>query len=226
MLIEEITHTIIRMLESQSENFEQSHHQDSDYFINTFKDLSPETIEPDLFRNLESELTSADFELASQNDVVKVLNDNALLCRSEDFRSAMDLITAGESIEISNNDQHANMCSMSSSKGYRVAMEEGFGNKEINAVAKVVLTFHDSNIDSRDKISADDDLWRLKPETASVSIAGSGTVTSEDVEMISFRFPIHLYPEQLLTDAEADMLEDTNLPFIVRHYVKNRKNTH
>jgi hypothetical protein len=132
----------------------------------------------------------------------------------------MELVLESTPIELPNEAEHANMCTMSSSNGYRVAMTEGFSGKDVNHAVKVVLSFVGTHLDKNAAIPKDSDLWHTKPETAAVSVAGSGEIYPEDIQMISFRFPVHLYPDHLLSEAEKDILEETGLGFVVRHYTQ------
>lgn len=120
------------------------------------------------------------------------------------------------------------MCIMASGEGFRVAMEEGFSGEDVGNAVKAVMTFRGSHLSSRDSVSRDAELWQTKPKTAQVSLIGEGEVALDDIVMISFRFPSHLFPEELLTDEETERLESgEKVPFIVRHYTPHiEKATH
>ena len=186
-----------------------------------------ETVEDsDIFSNLEKSLDKGGFSLASETRVSQIFNSNSLVCRSESFSKVMDLVLEQKSI-ILTNDEHANMCNVAHGEGFRVAMTEGFSGEEVGGAVKVVLTFQKYNLDSSEQVKQDDDLWFTKPNTAKVSLIGKGQINIEDLEMISFRFPVRFYPENLLTDSEKERLEDGGVSFIVRHYIKsNVKATH
>ena len=192
-----------------------------------FKELvsSENTADSEVFKDLEESLSSEGFSLASEASVSSILNSNSLVCRSQSFDGAMDLILDKQPIDLINRHSHANMCVMASGEGFRVAMTEGFSSKDVGGVVKVVLTFRESHLDSSKKIPHDDDLWVTKPDTAKVSLVGKGEITIEDLEMISFRFPVRFYPEELLTDSEKERLDNEEISFIVRHYIPNNEKT-
>lgn len=179
------------------------------------------------FNNLEEILFNNGFMLALHEDVSSVLNDNSLICRSEEFGLVLDLIAEEKPINIENGDGHANMCKMFSGDGFRIAMQEGFSGRDVGGLVKTVLVFRGNSLKSQKKITLNDQLWELKPETAQVSLAGSGQIELDDIEMISFRLPVTFFPENLLTEQEQDLLENQNIKFIVRHYIKvNKKTVH
>jgi hypothetical protein len=184
----------------------------------------PHTHDSDVFEDLEDVLGSQGFELAGTFSVSDIFYDNALLCRSESFTKVMELLLEDRSIELESQDNDANLCRMASGKGFRVAMEEGFSGKDVSNSIKAVLVFKSTHITSHD-LSKDKDLWALKPQTASVSQAGSGSIEREDVAMVSFRFPIHLFPEHLLSETEKENLELSKTKFVVRHYILKNKIT-
>lgn len=177
------------------------------------------------FTELEESLAGAGFSLADPQTVHAIFHDNNLLCRSENFSQVMDLIVNHRPIQIANEDNQANMCTMSSTNGYRVAMEEGFSGKDVGGVLKVVISFDGSQIENHGHVPFDNDLWKYKPKTAEVSIVGSGTISPDDIALVSFRIPTKFYPSNKLTEQEFEMLEGTAIPFIVRHYT-NKKTTH
>lgn len=183
----------------------------------------------DVFTNLENTLKQHGYNLASNNEAVSIFNDNSLFCRTENFSRLMDLITEKRPIDLQNEENNANLCIMSGSTGYKVAMEEGFSGKDVNHAVKAVVTFTGNNLSRCDQISKNDELWDLKPKTASVSFSAKGQIFEDDVEMISFRFPVQLYPESMFTDTELEMLEENQIKFIVRHYTpihNNKITTH
>ncbi len=190
-----------------------------------FSKLTTEEGNRSVFEELEQTLEINNYELADNNTAYEILHDDSLLCRSENFSRVINLIQEQTPIEIENSEELPNMCTMSSTNGYRVAMSEGFSGEDVGNTVKVVVSFRGSHINNRGHVSREDDLWKFKPQTAEVSIVGSGTIYPEDVEMASFRFPIHLYPEQKLSEHELEMLENEEIQFIVRHYTK-KKTTH
>jgi hypothetical protein len=181
----------------------------------------------EVFMNLERELRNAGFELATQDDVRKIFNDNTLICRSELFTKVIDTITAEDPLLIANNET-ANMCIMASGTGFKTAMQEGFSGRDVDGIVKTVITFKPEHLRTRSNIPTTDELWQTKPKTAQVSLIGSGELYPEDITMVSFRFPIRLYPEELLSETERDLLENEKITFIVRHYhvSKNERAVH
>ncbi len=188
-----------------------------------FSELTPDNIKEPLFEELEEIFINAGYEIGEANSISRVINNNSLLCRSENFTKVLDLITDDLNIGLKNENGDANMCKMSSSKGYSVAMEEGFSGNDVGNKVKVVISFKGSHI-SKDSISKDSDLWEYKPKTAEVSLSGSGEILPEDIMMVSFRFPISYYPENLLLQYERDRFDERKIDFIIRHYIK--KDTH
>lgn len=191
---------------------------ETDVIVNSFRELTPENTNELVFERLEEELRENGFEFANTNEVARVFNNNSLFCRSEEFTKVLELISINKTISLTS-DNSANICRMSPD-GYRTAMTEGFSGKDVNHTAKTVISFRGDSLTSTNPISRDNDLWRLKPETAEISMAGNGEINSEDVEMISFRFPINFYPTEILTDDEYDRYENAEIKFIVRHYIK------
>lgn len=189
--------------------------------------VSAETPVRSVFSNLETALVGEGFSLADANAASEILASNTLLCRSENFTKVLDLLTLGTPIEILNREHQANMCSVASGSGFRVAMTEGFSGEDVGDTVKTVITFRGEHLTERSSIPHSADLWQTKPQTAQVSLAGRGTVMLDDIEMVSFRFPVHLFPEELLTEEEREQLEDSGIHFIVRHYVPRiEKTTH
>lgn len=200
-----------------------NNHHFSESLATHFKEIANHEIpnEETPFVELEQKLENAGFSLADQQTVFELLHDNQLLCRSENFSRVLDLILTHIPIEIQNKN-YANMCTMSESAGYRVAMAEGFSGKDVGSAVKTVLTFSGNSIENHGHLPTTDDLWKLKPNTAEVSIIGSGTINHDDVKMVSFRFPIALYPEDKLTEQERELLDDEAIHFIVRHYTPSK----
>lgn len=216
------TKSVIHYTYMNLENFghEPTSISKADMLASGFRELTRENHEAIIFEKLEAQLEAAGFEVGDVNKASKVLLNNSLFCRSENFSRVMELVLDNKPIELENESAYANMCTMSATQGYKIAMSEGFSGKDVNHALKVVISFAGDHLERNESIPKDNDLWKLKPETAAVSIAGSGEITPEDVKMVSFRFPVHLYPEHLLTEAEQDMLEETGLGFIVRHYTQ------
>jgi hypothetical protein len=194
-----------------------------DEIVSGFKKLDIQDPNVEVFRQLEQELRAAGFELATNQEVQQIFNEPSLICRSEVFRKALEMIEEQTPIELENSDNNANACRISGSQGFRVAMEEGFGNKEIDGKAKVVITFQGNHLEHQSSLKRDDELWQTKPNSAEVSLAVSGDVYFEDVKLVSFRFPVSLFPENMLSENEMELLEEANLPFIVRHYKPQAK---
>ena len=181
-----------------------------------------EKLDHTVFAELESALAQAGFTVADTIAVQEVFNNQTLLCRSENFSKTMDLIFDHTPLSIENSDNHANMCTMSAATGYKVAMSEGFSGKDVEGIVKVVISFESTHITNHGHLSSTDDLWKFKPQTAEVSIAGSGQIYPEEIAMISFRFPIHYYPDDMLSEAEQDLLDEEKISFVVRHYIQKR----
>lgn len=208
--------------------FERSQPTTSEHLAAGFKELR-EAESPDsaVFSSLEGTLSNRGYSLANEADVHQILSDATLLCRSEHFTRVTDLLTEDIPIRIESRDGGANMCQMYSGEGFKTAMSEGFSGKDVGGAVKVVITFHGNNLHAQEKIAATHSLWSTKPKTAQVSISGSGLITTDDVAMLSFRFPIRYFPEHLLTEEEQDRLAHEGISFIVRHYVPQKeKATH
>jgi hypothetical protein len=178
-----------------------------------------------VFESLENDLAENGFSLADMNAVFEILHDDSLLCRSESFSRIMSLLLEHQDVEITNPDSRANMCVMAAGNGFKTAMMEGFSGKDVDGAVKAVMTFDGENLSVKESIPRDSQLWEFKPETAKVSLAGSGLVHSDDVRMVSFRFPVRFFPENLLTEDEKDRLENGKIAFIVRHYISEKKKT-
>lgn len=178
-----------------------------------------------VFEDLEGDISKEGFVLATENDLSSIFYDNALLCRSESFSKVLDLLLEHRPLEIQTSTGEANMCNMASGEGFRTAMLEGFSGKDVDGAVKVVVTFRDAHLTTEESIPRDNELWRLKPNTAKVSLSGNGEILPEDIMMVSFRFPTHLFPDKLLTEAEREQLEETGIKFIVRHYIPAHKKT-
>lgn len=174
--------------------------------------------------DLNERLREAGFIQGDATTVIRIMNENQGLCRSESLSKVLDLL-AGTPITVTNPDEHANMCTMAGGSGYRTAMQEGFSGKDVAGAVKVVITFADTHLLKRQPIPRDNDLWRTKTATAQVSLIGQGTITPEDVDMISFRFPVALFDENKFTSEERELFENDELRFIVRHYVREINTT-
>lgn len=191
-----------------------------------FQDLSHNSVENGLetsaFKSLENALYENGFTIAGSIEASEVIQSDTLLCRSENFTKVIDLIESDNDLVISNASARANMCTMSAGSGFKTAMLEGFSGKDVGGLVKVVISFTGSHLEQTKSISKEDDLWKTKPETAAVSLAGQGVVTKDDLRMVSFRFPIRIFPETYLSDEEKERLEEENINFIVRHYIPNK----
>lgn len=191
----------------------------------TFSNLTvPETtVTPeDAFTALEKTLWDNGFSIASAIEAREIFSEQ-LYCRSEQFSKVITLLEGDESIEIINEDAHANMCTMSGGSGFKIAMTEGFSGKDVAGTIKVVVTFTGEHLTAHGSVPKEDELWATKPDTAAVSLVGKGGITKEDVRMISFRIPVRFFPETELSDEEKDLLEEDKIQFIVRHYVAHEK---
>jgi hypothetical protein len=205
-------------------NQDNSSLKTKEYLAQSFHELTPEYIEESPFEELEDTLIKEGYELGDNNSISEILHNNSLLCRSENFTKVIDLISNNETINLQPENGDANMCRMSSSQGYRIAMTEGFSGHDVGNKVKVVISVQSTHI-SQDEIPRDSDLWENKPKTAEVSISGKGQIFSKDIEMVSFRFPINYFPESMLSETEKISLEEQEIKFIVRHYIKE-KNVH
>jgi hypothetical protein len=199
----------------------------SDQLASAFRSMSENgVVDRRLFSALESDLEAAGFALSGTNDVFEKMHDQGLLCRSESFGRVMDAIADGKDIDIENAGDEANMCVMAGGAGFRIAMLEGFSGKDVDGMVKVVISFRKDHLASADPIARDSRLWESKPETSEVSLRGRGRISPEDIEMASFRFPVRFFPEERLTEDEADRLVDGKIGFIVRHYIKTKSRTY
>lgn len=176
-----------------------------------------------VFEDIESDLRNAGLSLAESSAVSDVFQEQSYLCRSESFEKVINTVVMGQDIDITNKSDRANMCMMASGKGFRVAMTEGFSGKEVGAIVKVVIVFKRDHLTSLQPVEKDSSLWDTKRETAEVSLKGKGRISFEDIEMISFRFPVQHFSETLLTEEERDAIDDEKISFVVRHYIKNQE---
>jgi hypothetical protein len=199
------------------------HDSESGILARRFQELS-HTHERGVFDELERDLLNAHYTVATPVEVTAIFNDHKLICRSEAFNRVMDLILTDDSILITNKGR-ANMCIMAGGVGFRTAMQEGFSGKDVGGVVKTVITFMSDHLTTRTNVPTDDGLWDTKPDTAKISLVGGGKITSDDVAMVSFRFPIQYFPESMLTSAERDLLEESSIQFIVRHYIHHTEKT-
>lgn len=195
----------------------------TEYFQALSSDLNNKSLENAAIESLEQTLFDNDYAIAGSIEAGDVLRSEKLFCRSEQFTKVLNLIESDEPLVIENRNSRANMCTVSAGSGFRVAMLEGFSGKDVGGLVKVVVTFSGEHLTERSPLAKDDELWRTKQETASVSLIGRGEVYKEDVQMVSFRFPAGHYPEHMLTEEEKDRLEEVGIQFIVRHYVPNKK---
>lgn len=186
-----------------------------------------EHIVSDITHDIEGSLEQQGFTLAEQTFVSHVLQRNELYCRSESMTRILSFLETEEPLQIFNKNGAANMCSMASGDGFRVAMEEGISKIERDKFAKVVLSFKGEHLSSRENVSPDDSLWETKPNTARVSLSGEGSINLEDIEMISVRYPTRYFPAEEYMDSELERIEEAGIEFIVRHYIPTqRKTTH
>ena len=190
--------------------------------ISGFKNLEVGNSDIEVFRNMERLLEDDGFSLSSNTETAQVLGDNSLFCRNESFSKVIDVLQGEDSVNISGNHGEANMCKMLSGDGFKTAMTEGFAGADVNNHVKAVISFEGHSLDSIDDIPKDSELWDRKPKTAQTSVTGSGVVSSDDIRMISLRFPVNFFPHKLMSDDELDLLEENQIGFIVRHYVKEK----
>ena len=176
-----------------------------------------------IVEELEAQLHAQGYELGTNSEVMQIFSDPTLVCRSDSFSKVLRSVSEDSELEIQNPDGYANMCAVAQGEGMRIAMQEGFGNKDTGGRVKTVLTFNPVHLSFAASIPKDNELWTAKPKSAAVSLAGAGEVYPEDIVMVSFRFPIQFYPESFLTDSEKDKLDDENISFVVRHYIRKNK---
>lgn len=179
----------------------------------------------ELFLEIEQVLQGSGFALAGEPAVKSIMEDSSLYCRSESFTKVMELLLKEQTIDVRNDSTGANMCVMASGEGFRIAMIEGFSGADVGNRVKTVITFEGTHLTKHEHIDSDNELWRVKPDTARVSLEGSGTIAVVDLKMVSFRYPVHFFPSELLTEKEKEDLEDNKISFIVRHYIPHRKTT-
>ena len=192
-----------------------------------FKALEQHPGEVIVFQDFERELNGHGFELGVNEQVASLFGRSGLICRNENFTKVMELITEGKPIDILNRKYQANMCTVAGGEGFRIAMSEGFSGEDVGGVVRAVITFKGDHLTERDTLPSDAEMWKTKPRTAQVSFPARGQVTYDDVEMVSFRFPLSMYPEPMLSEEERQMLEEEGVHFIVRHYIpKNKAATH
>ena len=204
------------------ENIHTPEPKNTEVLASGFKKLTQEELDSSVFQKLEQELDDSGFEPANSIAVSEILHDNSLFCRSENFSKVIDLVTEFSPIELIGDNGDANMCNMSSTEGYKTAMNEGFSGEDVGHAVKVVVSFTGENLTSHKSIPLDSDLWKFKPETAAVSASGNGKISHNDVKMLSFRFPIHLFPEYMLSIKEEERHEENEIQFIVRHYIPKK----
>jgi len=191
--------------------------------INSIIELLKNSLEKkeEIYFELKDFLESDGFIVqGNQEDVQKVFGDNSLMVRNENIRNLLDLLINKKSIVLNQYDDSVNLnvCRMSSGSGFRIAMEEGFGNKEIGGNVSTVISFKPDNISSKKTLPKDNSLWLQKQKTAELSYGASGKILYEDLEMISIRFLKKFFPEEELTETEESNIE--NLNFIVRYFKK------
>ncbi len=187
------------------------------------KRVSQEIPDDGVFEELEADLESVGFSLADAQEVVAIFSDQRLLCRSESFEKVMGLIMRERKIDIVNLENEANMCVVLSGQGFRVAMTEGFSGKEVGGAVKAVITFQGIHLTTKNQLGKDSRLWEEKPQTAKVSLSGSGTIDPFDVRMVSFRFPVRMFPREMLSEEELGFLDEEKISFIVRHYIRKEE---
>ncbi len=195
----------------------------NEYFQALSSDLENKSLENEAVTGLEETLFDNGYAIAGSIEAAEVLRSEKLFCRSEQFTKVLDLIVSEEPLVIENRNGRANMCTVSAGSGFRVAMLEGFSGKDVGGLVKVVVTFCGEHLTEHAPLAKDNELWQTKQETASVSLIGRGEVHKEDIEMVSFRFPVSHYPEHMLTEEEKDRLDEVGVQFVVRHYVPNKK---
>lgn len=182
------------------------------------KDVPKKSIEN--FQELENFLDHNGFRCATQEEILTIINDMSLLCRSHQFSDVQSLLENERPIKLKSFDG-ANMCHISFGQGIRTAMDEGFANDIKNGI-KVVVVFERNHLSSlQETIKKDDSLWKTKPKTAQVSAIGEGSIFPEDVRLLVFR--IH---KNLLNKSLRDDLDDEGKTFLFRSFTKKSRTLH
>jgi|GEM_PF-3592276 hypothetical protein len=181
----------------------------------------------EFFETFREDLERSGFVQAGSAEAFDILHRD-VLCRSESFKKVISVLVDSDPIDIRNEDDGANMCVAAGGKGLRVALQEGFSGKDVNNMVKTVVTFRGEHLEFSETIARDAALWEVKPDTADVAMKGKGMIHSDDIEMVTFRFPASIVPESFLNDDEIDKRLEGKTQFVVRHYIriKNRARHH
>lgn len=207
-------------------------HRGGNYFVGAFLSLEKDGgNNREVLSSLEKLFKEKGFEFSGTNEVSTMFQNPQLKCRSESLESVVGIIQGGKDVVIENPEDDANMCVMAGGRGFQRAMLEGFSERSVKGRVKVVVTFDSIDPNThREKLSLKpiprysekfQTLWDSRPETAQVSLRGSGSIDLDDIKMISLRLPIQ-YFSSLLREDEQDEMEEGKISHIVRHYVRKK----
>lgn len=192
--------------------------------IANVKDVQDEAGMEIAFTKLAEALESAGFAGADIDQVRGVIENSELFCRSESLVKVINALNNEDDICITERSEDAaNMCRLNHGAGLRVAMNEGFSGKEVANIVKAVVTFKGNHIHSSHGIPDGSQMWTAKPETATHSLVGEGDITSDDIEMLTLRWPIRYFLKDKMTAEEIEALEDEKIQFVFRHYCRKNK---
>ena len=184
--------------------------------LNTFSKEAKEVVLTELFEIITGYGYSDSYEPEELSNLFYTHN---LLCRNEKLSNVLNAIKHNIPIRIENGSNQLNVCYMNPD-GFRVAMLEGFGGKEVGENIKTVITFEPSGLRELKTASQDDEIWGMKPDTASVSLSGNGEIRGIDISMITLRIPKTSVPDNLLT---SDEIMNEEQKFIFRRFIKNNR---
>lgn len=224
----------MNLFESPNANTEKKG-KDENFFVKAFSGLQKAGEKNrEVLSSLEEVLMESGFDLAETSEVSTIFQNSQLKCRSESLEKLIGILQKGKDWIIENPEDDANMCVMSENAlGYTRAMLEGFSERSVGGKLKIVVTFDSIDPYShKEKLSLKSVpregsekfrvLWDSRPETARVSLRGSGAVNFDDIKMISLRLPIGYFPG-LASEDELDELRGAEIPCIVRHYIRKKR---
>lgn len=172
--------------------------------------------------DLEKALSDSVFEEVTANEIKKEIFDNSnIMCRNESVQKVFDIIE-GKSKEIKlrnfGEELNLNACAINGGAGMRIALEEGFGGRDVDNKIQTVISFDSSKLEKR-SAPKENEIWKTKPATAVNSYQISGVINDSDIRMITLRIPTALLTEEYLEDNEIN----PESKFIVKHFYKNKK---
>jgi hypothetical protein len=173
----------------------------------------------ELYFEIMQDMQIYGYEKLEPSQVFSILNDSKNLCRNENLEKVISLIGDNSDIKIKkyDNDLNLNSCKVGGGAGFRVAMIEGFGASQIGNKMQTVITFNPKNITNKKEARPSDEVYKMKLDTAKVSLQIEGVIKKDDIEMISIRIPKILVTEDFMTEEEC---ENPDTKFIVRHFGK------